>query len=122
MLLLTSSQDVIHLVISPPITLDVHASYLDHNGTTTTPGRQNTQTTTETDVDVVNAPSGTVKRSVKTLHVRNAHATDPTTVQVQHKGGGVTAELRKVTLLAGEKLAFVEGQGFRVYDADGAVK
>lgn len=122
MLLLTSSQDVIHLVISPPVTLDVHASFLDHNGQATTPGRQNTKTTTEAEIDIVSAPSGVVKRSVKTIHIRNRDAVNSSTVVVQHKGGGITATLRELALGPGEKLAFVENQGFRVYNADGALK
>lgn len=122
MLLLTSAQDAIHVILDPPVSLDAHASFLDHSGDTVTPGRQNTKTTTEAEVDVVSGPSGSVKRSLKTLHIRNAHATDSTTITVQHKGGGVTSDLREVLLLSGEKLAYTEDQGFRVFSSDGVLK
>lgn len=122
MLLLTSASDKIHIAITSGDLIDAHASFLDHLGTVATPGRKNFATVAETDVDVVDPPGGGASRSVKGLHLRNRHASAPATVVVQHLDGVSTIELAKATLAAGEKLAYVEGQGFRLLDADGALK
>ena len=48
MLLLASTSDLLRVVTSGAITTDVHASWLDLNGSTVTPGRTNTAITTAT--------------------------------------------------------------------------
>jgi hypothetical protein len=122
MLFLASVSDKVSLAVSPGVALDVHASFMDSLGSTVTPGRENTKTTTETAVDVVLAPPASTVRSVKTLHIMNKEVSAPADVTVEHRDGVSVIELSKATLAAGEKLQYVEGQGFRVYDADGAIK
>jgi len=120
MLLLVSTSDKIQLVTSDATTtIDVHASYVDFNGTVVTPGRKNTGITGAATTDVVLAPGSSIQRNVKTLHVSNTHATLSQTVTVQHTDGTTVAKVKKVALLAGQSLDYVEGLGFAVYGADG---
>jgi hypothetical protein len=60
----------------------------------------------------VAAPGASTVRNVKTLHIRNKHATTPVGVTVVYDANGTDYELHKVTLLAGEMLEYVEGLGF----------
>lgn len=122
MLLLVSTSDKIRVTTSGAVTTDVHASFVDYNGTTVTPGRQNTAITTATTTDVVSSPGSSTQRNVKALHIRNKHATTSQTVTVIHTDGTTACELVSVVLPAGYALAFDEGAGFRVLDASGRVQ
>jgi hypothetical protein len=122
MILLTSTSDKLQVVSSAAVTVDVHASWLDYNGSVVTPGRTNSLITTATTTDVVGAPGSSTQRNVKSLHIRNRHASSSNTLTVKHTDGTNVPELYKVTLLAGEVFEYVEGQGFRIYDANGQPK
>lgn len=121
MLLLTnasSAPDKIQLVTSAAVTVDVHASYMDASNANPpvvqgdTMGRQNTAISTATTTDIVAAPAANEIRNVKTLHVRNRHATSAVDVTVLYDQNGTDFELHKATLLAGDLLEYVEGVGF----------
>src|SRR5262245_21720512 len=115
MLLLVSTSDKIQVITGQAITTDVHASYVDFDGSASvTPGRKNTAITTATTTDVVAAPGSGVYRNVKTLLIRNKHATSSVDVTVQHTDGTTTAELHKVTLAPQQALEYVEDVGFFV--------
>lgn len=112
MLNLADTNDKLQLVTSAAVTVDVHASFTDLNGTTVTPGKQNTAITTATTTDIVAAPGASTVRNVKTLHARNKHASSSVDVTVVYDDNGTDFELHKATLLAGEALEYVEGIGF----------
>jgi len=114
MLLLTSTSDLIDVVTSGAATVDVHASYMDYDGTpTTTPGRTNTTITTAATTTVVPSPGGaSVKRNVKFLTIRNKDGAVTTDVTVRHNDGSTIVELKKVTLAPNAELHFIDGIGF----------
>jgi hypothetical protein len=122
MILLTSTSDKLQLVTSGTADIHVHASWMDYNGTTVTPGRTNSIITTATTTDVVAAPGASTQRNAKAVHIRNKHAATSNTITIKHTDGTTVVELYNVTLLAGETLEYVEGQGFRLYDAAGQPK
>lgn len=119
MLLLTSTSDKVMLVTSAVCDVEVHASFIDYDGTTVTAGRKNTNITTATTTDVVVSPAAATSRNVKSLHVANAHATTSVEIEIQHTDGATIVQLEKVTLLAGERISYREGVGMRVIDASG---
>jgi hypothetical protein len=121
MILLTSTSDKISIDIAPALTLDVHASYMDASPSGQVPGRQNEKTTIETSKDIIDPPTSPNQRAVKEIHIRNIHASSSAEVTVKHNSSAVV-QLSKVTLLAGERLSYVDGQGFTVFDSDGALK
>lgn len=116
MLLLASTSDKIQVVTDAAITVDVHASYVDMNGTTITPGRTNTPISTAATSDVVGSPGASTYRTVKTLTARNRHATTSVGVAVVLTDGTNAMELIKVVLRAGETLHYHEAAGFYTTD------
>lgn len=126
MLLLTSTSDLLQLITGTAVTVDVHASWVDFDGSVTpnvvTPGRTNTKITTATTTTVVGSPTGTIKRNVKTLHICNIHVSSSVLITVQHTDGTNVIKLEEMTLLAGERLSYVEGQGFELVDVNGITK
>lgn len=117
MLLLTSTSDKLQVVTGAAVTVDVHASWVDYTTTAVTPGRTNSAISTATTTDVVAAPAASTYRNVKTLHIRNKHATSSVDVTVRHTDGTTAVDLRSITLLAGQTLSYVEGAGFTLSDA-----
>jgi len=122
MLLLTSTSDKIQVITSTTAGIDVHASWIDLASGTVSAGRTNTKITTATTTDVVASPAASTARNVKTLHVQNIHASTANVVTVQHTDGTNTIVLESVSLAAGERIAYVEGQGFELVDALGVTK
>lgn len=122
MLLLASTSDKIQLILATAVDVDVHASYIDYNGATVAPGRLNSKPATAATFDVVGSPSSGVIRNVKVLHFHNAHASSSVIITVQHTDGTNVVKLEVVNLLAGERLSYVEGQGFRLFDANAIEK
>lgn len=117
MLLLTATTDSVSLTTSAAADVDIHASYVDASQADppvvqATMGRQNTTMNTATTVDIVNPPASSETRNVKTLHIRNTHASTATDVTVNFDQNGTLFELHKANLAAGEALEYVEGVGF----------
>ena len=93
--------------------MDVHASWVNLNGTTQTPGRTNTAISTATTTTVVAAPaSGSDYKNVKRLSVRNRHASTSVTVTIQHYDGSTSIELDKRVLGPGQSLMFTDQNGW----------
>jgi len=120
MLLLAATTDKLSLISSTTGTLAVHVSYIDLNSSTGAwvgGGKQNTSISTATTTDILAAPASTTLRNVKTINIRNAHASSAMTVTVQFDQNATLFELHKVTLAAGEALEYIEGVGFFVLGA-----
>lgn len=119
MILLTSTSDLLRITTSSTANIDVHASYVDLSGTTVTPARLNTTISTATTTTVVGSPASSTQRTVKTLFVRNRHATTSNDITILHTDGTTSVEFIKVSLLAGYTLRYDEGNGFEVLDSFG---
>lgn len=114
MILCVGSTDKTQVITSASGTVDVHVSgmdVVDATGVVST-YRKNTAITTATTTDISAAPSAGTTRNIKTINIRNKHATSSVDVTVQHTDGTTVSELFKTTLLAGETLGYVEGIGF----------
>ena len=122
MLILASTSDLVRVVTSAAAQIEVHASYVDWNGTTVTPGRTNTAAiTTATTTTVVPSPGSGVQRNVKHLNITNDHASVACVVTVEHSDGTTISELVSVTLLTGVNMVLGEDGRWTHYDANGAV-
>lgn len=119
MILLTSTSDKIQVITSSTANIDVHASYVDRNGTTITPDRKNTLISTATTTDVVASPAASTQRTVKSLFIRNRHASTSNDITVQHTDGTNVVEFIKITLPAGYIIHYDEGAGFEILDSFG---
>lgn len=122
MLLLASTSDKLQIVTGQAVPVDVHASWMDYNGSTVTPGRTNSKISTAVTTDVVASPAASTTRNVKTLYVANTHASSSVTVTIQHTDGTNVIQIESVTLLAGERISIKEGVPTRVIDANGMEK
>jgi len=122
MLLLTSTSDLIQVVTGSASTVDVHASWVDNNAGTITPGRTNTAITTAATTTVVASPGASTQRNIQTLNVRNKDAAVTNAVTIRHTDGTTIVELIKATLGLGEELSFVAGHGWFILDVAGSVK
>ena len=121
MLLLTSTSDVVTLTTTAAVTtLEVHASYIDVNGTTVTPGRTNTRITTATTTTIVASPAASTQRNVKALYVTNNSIGTNCTVSVNHTDGTNNIELMEFVLLPGENMGYREDGSWIHRDKQGA--
>lgn len=121
MLLLTSTSDLVRLVTgTATTTIEVHASYVDVNGTTITPDRKNTRITTATTTTIVGSPAASTKRNVKAIYVTNNSAGTSCNVAVEHTDGTDVIELMQFVLLPGENMGYREDGSWVHRDAQGA--
>lgn len=121
MLNLASTSDLIRVVTSAASDIEVHTSWVDLNGTTVTPGRQNTASiTTATTTTVVPSPGASTVRNCKHLNITNNHASASCTVTVEHTDGTNPVELMSFTLLPGENMILNEEGRWAHRDFNGA--
>lgn len=120
MIILASTADLVRVVTSHAALVEVHASYVDLNGTTVTPGRLNTLITTATTVTVVASPGAATVRNLKHLNITNDHASQSCNVTVEHTDGTTAIELMAFTLLPGENMILNEEGRWAHRDAQGA--
>lgn len=120
MLLLTSTSDLLKITTSAAGDIQVHASYVDVNGTTITPLRTNTLITTATTTTVVGSPAASTQRNVKGLYVTNNSASISQNVAVLHTDGTNQVELMQFVLLPGENLGYREDGSWVHRDQNGA--
>lgn len=121
MLLLTSTSDIIRLITSAAAsTIEVHASYVDLNGTTVTPGRTNTRISTAATTTIVGSPGASTQRNVKGLYVTNNSLATSCNVAVEHFDGTNSVELMQFVLLPGENMGYREDGSWVHRDAQGA--
>ena len=120
MLLLTSTSDLIQVVTGSAADVEVHASWVDNNAGTITPGRTNTASiTTATTTTVVGSPGSSIQRNVKHLNIYNNHASNSTLVTVQHTDGTNVEVLWEGTLLASESIVFDDNGWWTKYNVLG---
>ena len=121
MLLLTSTSDKVQVITGTAgASIDVHASYVDNNSGTITPGRTNVVgISTATTTDIVGSPGSGVQRNVKGIYITNTSASVSTQVTVVHTDGTNVADLMGVTLLPGENLGYREDGSWVHRDAQG---
>ena len=121
MINLASTSDLIQVVTSHAAQIEVHASWVDLNGTTVTPGRTNTpHITTATTTTIVASPASSTVRNVKHLNITNDHASQSCIVTVEHTDGTTVIEMMSYVLLPGENMILNEEGTWRHRDAQGA--
>ena len=120
MIILASTADLIRVVTSHAATIEVHASFVDLNGTTVTPRRTNTLISTATTTTIVGSPAASTVRNLKHLNITNDHASQSCSVTVEHTDGTTAIELMQFVLLPGENMILNEEGRWAHRDAQGA--
>lgn len=121
MLILSTTTDIVQVVSSSTADLEVSADFIDFDGTNGVPGRQHTKITTATTTTVVAAPAAGFYRNIKTLTVRNKHASTSNTATVRKDLNGTNYEYVSWALAAGESLQFGD-EGWQCFDSLGNLK
>lgn len=120
MTILSSTSDVVRVVTGSAVSsIEVQASFTDLNGSTYTPGSQETEITTATTTTVVSAPGASTYRRLKQLTALNS-STSSCVVTVQKYDGTNSADLFGATLLGGESLVRETNGRWAHLDARGA--
>lgn len=124
MIILANTTDSIEMLLSNTVStsqLNGLSVYRDITTTTYTPGRTVSNTNNTSAVELTPAPSSSTQRVIDYLSIYNSD-TSSSTVTVRYNANGMSYVLFKVVLAPGEKLEYIDGQGFRVLATTGAVK
>lgn len=123
MINLASTFDVLRVNLPGYSEIKCHASWVDLNGTTVTPGRANTvhvTADTPATTTIVAAPATSTVRNVKCLNIVNTSSTNAFNVTVDHYDGTTAVTLMSVTLLPGETMNMGPDGGWTRRDMYGA--
>lgn len=116
MLILEGANDKLQLVTDAAVTVDVIATHIDCNNASPPvpepPATTLTAITTAATTDIVAAPGANQFRNVKTIHIRNKHASSSVNITVVFDRSATDYEIHKVNLKAGEALEYIEGIGW----------
>lgn len=118
MIYLTTTTDLIEVVTSAAVAVDVNVNYIDADSATLAPsgaGRQNTAISTATTTTVLSSPAASVVRTLKQMTVANKNGTTAVDVTVQFDQGGTNYTIIATTLQPLSELIYIEGLGFNVY-------
>jgi hypothetical protein len=119
-MILSSTSDILRIVTTGTPDIDVQAGWADLTATALTAGRTNTKISSATTTTVIASPGASTQRQVKTIVIRNIHATNPNTVTVQHYDGSVSVNVYAATLAAGESVQY-DGTSWSYYNSSGAL-
>lgn len=124
MIILTETTDNIQLVLGGAITtnqLAIYTSWRDITTTGFTPGRTPSNSNNTTDVNIVPAPAASTQRVIDYISIYNRDTVNAT-VTVKLDANGTEFIINQVILAPNERMAFVEGEGWRVIASNGALK
>jgi hypothetical protein len=123
-MILGGTSEALSVITGQAASIDVHASWVDFTSPNTiAPGDTNTPTiSTAATTTVVGSPTGSAKRNVKHVSIRNRHASTACDITVKHTDGTNNLELFKCALSAGEELEYNEATGWLPHLASGAIK
>jgi hypothetical protein len=120
MLILADTNDKLQVISGQAVTLDVVSCYADISSSTFAISDVNkilTAISTATTTDIVGSPGATTRRNVKSVNIRNKHASLACDVTVQFNDNATLYEMHKATLQPGDCLEYVEGVGWFVVAA-----
>jgi hypothetical protein len=122
MILLKATTESLQIVTTTTAAIDYSISYADITTTTLSPSTSEGSITTATTTTVLAAPAGSTQRQVKLVSISNrGGATN--TISVKKLISATTYTLTPtITLLAGESVQYMDGQGWLYYSASGSLK
>lgn len=123
MIILKATTESLQLVSSSAAKIDYSVSYSDLTPTTYAPSSNEGTVSSATTVTVLAAPAASTQRQVKLMTITNAHATLSSAVYI-HKLISSTPYvlLPTATLLPGESMQYLDGQGWIYYSSTGVIK
>lgn len=123
MLLLTDVTHSLELVTGGSQSVDWQVSWVDISSAGVTGGSADGNVASATTTEIAPEPAASTTRQIKHITAVNKSGSDSVTVKVQKDVGGTERVVTPtVTLQAGECLQYVDGQGFKILDANGREK
>ena len=121
MINLTDPAALVSVTTSATANIDVQASWVDLELSTkiATPGSKNTNISSATTTTICPSPASGFARNLKTIHIRNRHATTSNDVTILHNDGTATAEMQKFVMPAGFTAVYDEGSNWSLSDVSG---
>lgn len=123
MILLDGTLKKLVLLTGAAVSTDWTTCYTDISTSTFTPTSSDGNVATATSTDIVAAPSGSNKRKVQYISVRNRSTTASQTVTIQLNNNGTVRYMGPdIVLQPGEVLEYTDTDGFYVLADDGSRK
>lgn len=124
MIVLSATTDSLEIVLSGATTttpVQMLACYRDIDSTTYTAGRKRSTANSTTPVDISGSPASSTQRVLDFLSIYNAD-TVGVTFTLRLNDNSTMLPLGSWTLGIGERLEYTDGDGFRVFNAQGVQK
>jgi len=122
MILLKATNETLQMIVTTAANIDFSVSYADITTTSFLPSSNEGSVVAGTQ-SILAAPAASTQRQTKLITISNRHASLSNTVAVQKLIASTTYNLTPtVTLLAGETMQYMDGQGWMYYSATGAIK
>jgi hypothetical protein len=123
MILLKATTETLALTTSSTADIDYSVSYADITTTTFSPSTSEGKIVTAATTTITAAPGASAQRQIKLITVTNRHASAVNTIIIKKVISAVEYILTPTaTLLAGETMQYVDGQGWVYYSTSGAIK
>lgn len=126
MILLKATTESLRLTTSSTADIDYSVSYADITTTTFAPSTSEGKITTAATTTILVAPGASTQRQIKLITISNIHVSTSNSVKVnKYDSSGPAAGYNltpTVTLLAGETMQYIDGNGWVYYTATGSVK
>lgn len=123
MILLTATTHTLELGTSSSAQVDWTVGYVDLASTSlVAPGSDAGSVSSATETTIVAAPSSSQQRKVQFISLVNVSTTTANTVTIQKDISGTERIIHTATLQPGDKLQYLDGQGFVVSDQGGRIK
>lgn len=119
---LTSTSNLLETQTTSPVTVAVHVSYIDINGTTITPNSQYTSISAVTgSTTICSAPAASTARNIKYVSIFNSGAATSNFQVFTSNGTIFPVAYQSTTFPAGAIIEYQEGSGWKMFDATGAI-
>ncbi len=123
MILLKATTEALELLTSSAADIDYSVSYADITTTTFNPSTSEGKIVTATTTVIAAAPGASTQRQIKLITLTNRHVSASNNVTVKKDISGTEYFLTPtITLLAGEVMQYMDGQGWMYYSTTGAIK
>ena len=122
MILLKATNETLQMVVLTAANIDFSVSYADITTTSFLPSSNEGSVVAGTQT-LLSTPGSSTQRQAKLITISNRHASLSNTVTVQKLIAAVAYNLTPtITLLAGETMQYMDGQGWLYYSTTGALK
>ncbi|HEY8886059.1 MAG TPA: hypothetical protein VIM31_00985 [Candidatus Microsaccharimonas sp.] len=123
MIILKATTESLQLTTSSAANIDFSVSFADLTTAAFSPSSNEGTIASATLTSILVAPAASTQRQIKLITITNRHATLSNSIIVQKVISATTYNLMPTaTLLAGEVIQYLDGQGWLYYSATGALK